>query len=74
MRRALDSPATKIMALVVALAALATIVYELVKPADEKTAVAYFPAAVHLYPGSDVVVLGCAGMTASTHVWRARVP
>lgn len=58
MRRILDSPATKVVALVVALAALATIVYELVKPADEKTAVAYFPAAVHLYAGSDVVVLG----------------
>jgi phospholipid/cholesterol/gamma-HCH transport system substrate-binding protein len=58
MRRVLDSPATRVVALVVTLAALATIVYQLVKPADEKTAVAYFPAAVHLYPGSDVVVLG----------------
>jgi phospholipid/cholesterol/gamma-HCH transport system substrate-binding protein len=48
----------KVLAAVVAVAVLATLGYLVFKPADEKTAVAYFPAAVHLYPGSDVVVLG----------------
>ena len=56
--RLLDRPATKIVALVVALAAAAGIGYELFRPPPTKTAVAYFPVAVHLYPGSEVDVLG----------------
>jgi phospholipid/cholesterol/gamma-HCH transport system substrate-binding protein len=56
--RLVNSTATKVVALVVALAAVGLISYELFKPSDKKTAVAYFPLAVHLYAGSEVDVLG----------------
>jgi len=51
---------TKLKVVVGALAALALVALVTVKvwPADTKQAVAYFPLAVHLYPGSDVDVLG----------------
>ncbi len=58
LRGLLDHPATKIASLVVALAAVVTIGYEVFKPAPTKTLTAYFPVAVHLYPGSEVDVLG----------------
>jgi phospholipid/cholesterol/gamma-HCH transport system substrate-binding protein len=57
-RRLIDSVATKVVALVVALAAIAGIGYETFKPSATKTVTAYFPVAIHLYPGSDVDVLG----------------
>ena len=56
--RILDSRATRIVAIVVALAAVATILTELFLRPKHKTAVLYFPVAVHLYPGSQVDVLG----------------
>jgi hypothetical protein len=46
--RLVNSTATKVVALVVALAAVGLVSYELFKPSDKKTAVAYFPLAVHL--------------------------
>jgi phospholipid/cholesterol/gamma-HCH transport system substrate-binding protein len=58
MRALLDSRATKIGALLVALAAFVFIAVQLFTPPDRKTAVAYLPVAVHLYPGSEVDVLG----------------
>ena len=54
----LERPVTKVISLVVALAAIATIGYELFAPAATKTLTAYFPVAIHLYPGSEVDVLG----------------
>lgn len=54
----INSRATKIVALVVALAAVAGISIELFTPPDRKTATAYLPVAIHLYPGSEVDVLG----------------
>ncbi len=53
-----DRPVTKIISLLVALAAIATVGYELFAPAATKTLTAYFPVAIHLYPGSEVDVLG----------------
>jgi phospholipid/cholesterol/gamma-HCH transport system substrate-binding protein len=50
--------AVKIAALVVALAAILGISIELFTPSAKKTAVAYLPVAIHLYPGSAVDVLG----------------
>ena len=58
MRAWLDSRAVKIGALVVALAAVVVICIQLFTPADRKTAVAYLPVAIHLYPGSEVDILG----------------
>ena len=58
MRAWLDSKATKIVALVVAIAAMVGIGIELFTPPAHKTAVAYLPVAIHLYPGSEVDVLG----------------
>ena len=53
-----NARATRIVALVVALAAMATILTELLLRPAEKTATIYFPVAVHLYAGSEVDVLG----------------
>src|SRR4051812_27892601 len=58
MREVLDGAVTKVVALIVALAAIGAIGYEVFKPADTKTATVFFPVAVHLYPGSEVDVLG----------------
>jgi phospholipid/cholesterol/gamma-HCH transport system substrate-binding protein len=58
MSRWLNGRATKIVALVVAVAAIIGISVELFTPPDRKTAVAYLPLAIHLYPGSEVDVLG----------------
>ena len=54
----LNSRAVKIVALAVAVAAIAGIAVELFTPAARKTAVAYLPVAIHLYPGSAVDILG----------------
>jgi phospholipid/cholesterol/gamma-HCH transport system substrate-binding protein len=54
----IDSRAVKIVALVVAVAAIVGISVELFTPAARKTAVTYLPVAIHLYPGSAVTVLG----------------
>ena len=58
MRDWLNGRAVKIVALVVALAAIVGIGIELFTPASKKTAVAYLPVAIHLYPGSAVDILG----------------
>jgi phospholipid/cholesterol/gamma-HCH transport system substrate-binding protein len=58
MSRVSAHPAAKVAALLVALAAVAALLVHLLEPDDRRSAIAYFPAAVHLYPGSDVVVLG----------------
>lgn len=58
MSRLLDSVAVKIGALLVAITAIVVIAVELFTPAATKTAVAYLPVAIHLYPGSEVDVLG----------------
>lgn len=58
MRRLLDSTAARIAAIALALVGVAVVAYELLAAPDEKTATAYFPLAVHLYPGSEVDVLG----------------
>jgi phospholipid/cholesterol/gamma-HCH transport system substrate-binding protein len=58
MRAWLDGRAVKIVALVVAVAAIIGISIELFTPADRKSAVAYLPVAIHLYPGSEVDILG----------------
>jgi phospholipid/cholesterol/gamma-HCH transport system substrate-binding protein len=58
MKAWLDSRAVKIIALVVALAAIVGVSIELFTPAARKTAIAYLPVAIHLYPGSEVDVLG----------------
>ena len=58
MTRLLDSAAVKVIALLVAIAAIVVIAVELFTPAARKTAVAYLPVAIHLYPGSEVDVLG----------------
>ncbi|MDQ1706080.1 MAG: phospholipid/cholesterol/gamma-HCH transport system substrate-binding protein [Frankiaceae bacterium] len=58
MNAILNSVATKVIALVVALAAIVFIGIQLFTPPAQKTAVAYLPLAVHLYPGSEVDVLG----------------
>jgi len=54
----LRSTAAKIVAGVVALAVVVLVATQLLLPGDRKTAVAYFPMAVHLYAGSEVDVLG----------------
>lgn len=54
----LNSRAVKVIALVVAVLAIVGISVELFTPSSKKTAVAYLPAAIHLYPGSAVTVLG----------------
>jgi len=48
----------KVVISAVVVLALAALVTVMVWPSDTKKAVAYFPLAVHLYPGSDVDVLG----------------
>jgi phospholipid/cholesterol/gamma-HCH transport system substrate-binding protein len=58
MRAWLDSRAVKSTALIVAVAAIVGISVELFTPAARKTAIAYLPVAIHLYPGSAVDVLG----------------
>src|SRR3954471_18602229 len=58
MSRLLDSKATRVVAVLVALAAMATILTELFLRPAKKTAVLFFPVAVHLYAGSEVDVLG----------------
>jgi len=58
MTRILDSVAVKVVALVLALTAIVVISIELFSPGAKKTAVAYLPVAIHLYPGSEVDVLG----------------
>jgi phospholipid/cholesterol/gamma-HCH transport system substrate-binding protein len=58
MRDWLNGRVTKVVALVVALAAVIGISIELFTPSDRKTAVAYLPVAIHLYPGSEVDILG----------------
>ena len=58
MRAWLDSRWTKVIALVVAVAAIVGISVELFTPAARKSAVTYLPVAIHLYPGSAVDVLG----------------
>ena len=66
--RVLDSRTTRIVAVVVALAALATIVVELFLSPKQKTATLFFPEAVHLYAGSEVDVLGVRiGTVTSVH-------
>src|SRR3954453_20142471 len=48
----------KVIFAVFVVLALAVVVLPKVMAGDTKRAVAYFPLAVHLYPGSDVDVLG----------------
>jgi phospholipid/cholesterol/gamma-HCH transport system substrate-binding protein len=54
----LSSTRNKVIAGVVAAAAVAGLLLLVTRPPAQKTAVAYFPIAIHLYPGSDVDVLG----------------
>ena len=58
MSRLVNARATRIVTLVVALAAMATILTELFLRPAQKTVTVYFPVAVHLYKGSEVDVLG----------------
>lgn len=58
MSRLINARSTRIVAVVVALAAMATILTELFLRPAQKTATIYFPVAVHLYAGSEVDVLG----------------
>ena len=58
MRGWLDTTAAKVVMAVVGLAAIVVICIELFTPSPKKTAIAYLPVAIHLYPGSEVDVLG----------------
>ena len=58
MRAWLDGRVVKVVALVVAVAAIVVVAVEVFTPGARKTAVAYLPVAIHLYPGSEVDVLG----------------
>src|SRR4051794_2165404 len=58
MRTLLSTTRAKVVLAVVIVLALAAVVLPKVMAGDTKRAVAYFPLAVHLYPGSDVDVLG----------------
>jgi len=66
MRRLLDSAAVKVAAAVIAVAAVVVICIQLFTPAPQKTAIAYLPVAIHLYPGSEVDVLGVKVGTVSS--------
>jgi phospholipid/cholesterol/gamma-HCH transport system substrate-binding protein len=57
-RNLLSTTRAKVVLAVVVVLALAVVVLPKVMAGDTKRAVAYFPLAVHLYPGSDVDVLG----------------
>src|SRR3954451_14061536 len=57
-RTLLSTTRAKVVLAVVVVLALAAVVLPKVMAGDSKRAVAYFPLAVHLYPGSDVDVLG----------------
>ena len=56
--RLVNARATRVVAVLVALAAMATILTQLFLRPAKKTAVIYFPVAIHLYAGSEVDVLG----------------
>ena len=58
MTRVITPRSAKVVAAVVAAVVVAFGAFQLLRPSDHKTATAYFPVAVHLYPGSDVDVLG----------------
>jgi len=58
MRRLLQTTAGKLLVSGFAVVALAATLMGTLLPSDRKNAVAYFPVATHLYPGSDVDVLG----------------
>src|SRR4051794_37270812 len=58
MREFFSSTLAKMLAGVVAVGLLVAVVVPMLIPSHKKTAVAYFPVAMHLYPGSDVDVLG----------------
>ena len=57
-RDLLSTTWAKVLVAVVVVLALAAVVLPRLFAGDTKRAVAYFPLAVHLYPGSDVDVLG----------------
>src|SRR4051812_21388000 len=57
-RNLLTTTGAKVVVAVVVVLALAAVVLPKAFGGDTKRAVAYFPLAVHLYPGSDVDVLG----------------
>src|SRR3954452_4067651 len=63
-RTLLSTTRAKVVLAVVVVLALAAVVLPKVMAGDTKRAVAYFPLAVHLYPGSDVDVLGVKVATA----------
>jgi phospholipid/cholesterol/gamma-HCH transport system substrate-binding protein len=54
----LSSTRNKVVAAAVAVAVVAGLLFLVTRSPAQKTAVAYFPVAIHLYPGSDVDVLG----------------
>jgi phospholipid/cholesterol/gamma-HCH transport system substrate-binding protein len=54
----LSSTRNKVIAGAVALVVVAGLLFLVTRSPAQKTAVAYFPVAIHLYPGSDVDVLG----------------
>src|SRR4051794_11545491 len=57
-RNLLSTTRAKVILAVVVVLALAAVVLPKILAGDTNRAVAYFPLAVHLYPGSDVDVLG----------------
>jgi phospholipid/cholesterol/gamma-HCH transport system substrate-binding protein len=58
MRSFLGTTRGKIVAGAVAAVVLAGVLFTMLRPPVQKTAVAYLPVAVHLYAGSDVDILG----------------
>src|SRR3954452_15549127 len=65
-RNVMSTTRAKVILVVVVVLALAAVVLPKLMAGDTKRAVAYFPLAVHLYPGSDVDVLGVKIGTVTT--------